>query len=175
MILVTFQSPELHLLSSPEEEISRQDNNTSTRSSNRQPFFPRHSFLTPLFQRSIFFSAFLGILASYRITVPPFIPLTFFRRSRKVLPRCDPDVSVTSAVNSFAVKRSHISHFPRPLIEDRCTSRGSALYSLDEGTVDHNDPPKVQWRTSSLQWDHCRPENHSAMTKSCVRAPANML
>lgn len=47
-----------------------------------------------------------------------------------------------------------ISHFRRPLIEDRCTSRGSALY-MDEGTTDHNDPPprKTQWRTSSLQRD----------------------
>lgn len=43
------------------------------------------------------------------------------------------------AANNFAAKRSRISHFRGPLIEDRCTSRGSALFSMDEGTVDHNE------------------------------------
>lgn len=69
-----------------------------------------------------------------------------------------------------------ISHFRRPLIEDRCTSRGSALY-MDEGTTDHNDPPprKHNGALALFSGTHCRPENHSAMTKCCVRAPANML
>lgn len=71
---------------------------------------------------------------------------------------------------------SRISHFRRPLIEDRCTSRGSAL-CMDEGTTDHNDPPprKHNGALALFSGTHCRPENHSAMTKCCVRAPANML
>lgn len=42
--------------------------------------------------------------------------------------------TLTRWVNSFTPTRTCISHFRRPLIEDRCTSRGSAVRG-DEGIV----------------------------------------
>lgn len=53
--------------------------------------------------------------------------------------------------NNFTTMRTHISHFRRMLIEDRCTSRGGALYGIDEGTerqkerkVQRAPPSKIQ-------------------------------
>lgn len=60
----------------------------------------------------------------------------------------------TRWVNSFTPTRTCISHFRGPLIEDRCTSRGSALCSVEMRVQSRLQWPrreKVQWRTGSLE------------------------
>lgn len=163
---------------------SRQDNNTTTRNSNSQSHFSYGTgFLFPsvqLFPTAVpsFHSLFLDISShaeSRSEKVSTFISLKLSQsRSRG----CKLDRWMQCWRRPIISRREspRISHFRRPLIEDRCTSRGSALY-MDEGTTDHNDPPprKHNGALALFTGTHCRPENHSAMTKCCVRAPANML
>lgn len=163
---------------------SWQDNNTTTRNSNSQSHFSYGTrFLFPsvqLFPTAVpsFHSLFLDISShaeSRSEKVSTFISLKLSQsRSRG----CKLDRWMQCWRRPIISRREspRISHFRRPLIEDRCTSRGSALY-MDEGTTDHNDPPprKHNGALALFTGTHCRPENHSAMTKCCVRAPANML
>lgn len=189
VIFVTFQSPSPP---NPSNSIffsfvgrkSWQDNNTTTRNSNSQSHFSYGTrFLFPsvqLFPTAVpsFHSLFLDISShaeSRSEKVSTFISLKLSQsRSRG----CKLDRWMQCWRRPIISRREspRISHFRRPLIEDRCTSRGSALY-MDEGTTDHNDPPprKHNGALALFTGTHCRPENHSAMTKCCVRAPANML
>lgn len=168
---------------------SRQDNNTTTWNSNSQIIFPME--LVSCFHPSRFFNrcpillfAFSRYLfPSHRARKFPLLfPLNFCSRFVVVAKSFLPSRGCKGWMRRWRrpiISRREwprISHFRRPLIEDRCTSRGSALY-MDEGTTDHNDPPprKHNGALALFSGTHCRPENHSAMTKCCVRAPANML
>lgn len=164
---------------------SRQDNNTTTWNSNSQSHFSYGTrFLfpsVPLFQPLS--HPFIRFFPSHRARKFPLLfPLNFCSRFVVVTKSFLPSRGCKGWMRRWRrpiISRREwprISHFRRPLIEDRCTSRGSALY-MDEGTTDHNDPPprKHNGALALFSGTHCRPENHSAMTKCCVRAPANML